>query len=189
MSVAVATSVPREGSAQPPIYPLVIGNNGAFLAVRSSPAQGSCGVSGYPCKHPGVDVNGPHGMIVRAPETGMIVMAADGSVAPWRGYGPWLVVIRGDRSGKFHLLAHLEPSARSMGPIGLRVAAGTPVGKVSSAAHTHWELRTALTPPAGGSNFTNNSDPIAWLRSEAGGGLWLLAIGGAALVGLALWRR
>lgn len=189
-ATAIASPPPSEGRPQAPLYPIVVGNNGGWLAVRSSPAQGSCGVSGYPCKHPGVDLNAKPGTIAVAPEDGVIVAAADGSAAPWRGYGPWLVVIRGNRSGMFHLLAHLDLGARAMGPIGLRVAAGTPVGRVSNYNHVHWELRRLLTPPAGGSNLTNNVDPLAWLSRARSGGLWLLGLaGGAAVLGLLYLRR
>jgi len=150
-----------------------------------------CGVSAYPCKHPGVDVNGPHGTLVRAPEDGVIITAADGSAAPWRGYGPWLVVLRSDASGKYHLLAHLDRSSIAMAPIGMPVRAGTPIGKISNYNHTHWELRAQLTPPAGGSNLTNNLDPIAWLSGRQGfGGLVpLLLLGGAATLSYLIWRR
>ena len=170
----------------PPIAPLVIGNNGAWLAVRSSPAQGSCGVSGYPCKHPGVDVVGRAGTVVRAPEAGMIAFAADGSASPFGGYGPWLVLVRGD-SGKFHLLGHLDPADRNRAPIGLRVAAGQPVGITSAANHTHWEVRTKMVPDfaRGDTNFTNNTDPIAWLGSSL---LLPLLVAAGGLILLGLWR-
>lgn len=189
-AVSVATPKPREGGAQPPIWPLIVGNNGAFMAVRSSPAQGACGVSGYPCTHPGVDVNGPQGTPVHAPEDGVVVLAADGSVPPWRGYGPWLVVIRGRASGKFHLLSHLDPSARALAAIGLPVRAGDVVGRVSAARHTHWELRKALTPPSGGSNKTNNEDPIAWLQAaRTGSTLVWMTLGGGLMLLAALYLK
>lgn len=132
------------------------------------------------------------GTVVKAPESGVVVAAADGSQPPWSGYGPWLAVIKGDASGKHHLLAHLDPAARAMAPIGLRVKAGDPVGKVSNANHTHWELRRLLTPGSGGTNFTNNVDPVAWLRANGGLSLGpgqLLLGGGAALLIYLIWRR
>lgn len=175
MTVAIRTPAPVRGQPQPPIYPLIVGNNGAYLAVRSSPAQGACGVSSYPCKHPGVDVNAPQGTVVRAPESGQIVAVANGASPPFTGYGPWLVVIYGDTSKRFHLLAHLDPATASMGTVGARVVAGDPVGTVSSARHTHWELRQKLTPGAGGTNFTNNTDPVAWLAG-AGSSLGTLLV-------------
>lgn len=113
----------------------------------------------------------------------MIAMAADGSVSPFKGYGPWLVLLHGD-SGKFHLLGHLDPADRQRAPIGLRVAAGTPIGKTSAANHTHWEVRTKMVPDFahGETNITNNTSPIAWLSSGGIGTLTVLMIAGAGLL-------
>jgi murein DD-endopeptidase MepM/ murein hydrolase activator NlpD len=169
-----------------PILPLKVGNNGAYGAVRSSPAQGSCGTKPYPCKHPGLDVVGRAGTTVIAPEDGMVAFAADGTVAPFVGYGPWVVMVRG-ASGKHHLLAHLDLDSRQMAPIGLRVAAGTPIGKTSSANHTHWEVRTKMVPDFahGEDNFTNNVDPAAWISGGGSLVMPVLLVGGAVL--LYLW--
>ncbi len=166
----------------PPIIPLVIGNNGAWMFVRSSSAQGSCGVNGYPCRHPGVDVAGRAGTPVRAPEGGMVYFIADGASAPFVGYGPWLVMIRGD-SGKFHLLAHLDPAKASLARMGARVEEGQIVGVTSSANHTHWEVRKLPKPAAGQTNFDNNEDPIGWMRGGTAASIVLLA----ALAGGGLW--
>jgi murein DD-endopeptidase MepM/ murein hydrolase activator NlpD len=165
-----------------PIIPLVVGNNGAWLAVRSSPAQGSCGVHGYPCRHPGVDVVGPAGTPVKAPEGGLVVAAADGSSSPYAGYGPWLVIIRGD-SGKFHLLGHLDPAYMLQAPIGLRVKEGQVVGRTSSANHTHWEVRKKMVPDFahGEDNFDNNVDPLAWVGTSSAL-LPLVFLGGIGLL-------
>lgn len=185
----VGTRAPTPGSPQPPIYPLIVGNNGAFLAVRASSAQGSCGTKPYPCKHPGTDVNGRAGTQVVAPESGVIVASSSGANPPFQGYGPWLVVIKGDASGKYHLLAHLATATAAMAPIGRRVTAGDVVGTVSSANHVHWELRKKLVPDfaRGESNLTNNSDPVGWLLS-AGWGVPLL-FGALAIVGFLFLRR
>lgn len=184
MATAIALPPPVMGARQPPIYPLIVGNNGGYLAVRASPAQGSCGVSGYPCKHPGVDVNGKRGTIVRSPTNGVIVAIFNGASAPFSGYGPWGVVIRGDEDGLFHLLGHLDASTSSMGTINKRVRAGDAVGTVSSANHTHWEVRTRVSPnwSAGESNATNNRDPLAWLSGGGKLGTFLLLGGAAALL-------
>lgn len=173
----------------PPIIPLIVGRNGAFEAVRASAAQGSCGTKGYPCKHPGLDVNGSAGTPVRSPEAGVVVFAADGSQPPFQGYGPWLVIIRGD-SGKHHLLAHLDPNERARAPIGLRTKAGDVIGTVSAARHTHWEVRTKMVPDfaRGETNFTNNTDPVAWLSGGGGIGLGALVVAGGGLL-FWLWRR
>ena len=173
-----------------PIIPLVVGNNGGFAAVRYSPSQGSCGTKSYPCRHPGLDVRGIAGTPVRAPEAAVVAFAADGSSAPFSGYGPWLVILKGD-SGKFHLLAHLDPAQRERAPIGLRVSAGDVIGVTSAANHTHWEVRTKMVPAfsIGEDNFTNNTDPGAWL--SGGGGHMvtaLILVGGAYLAHLWLKR-
>ncbi len=180
---ATAVDFPSPGSPrQAPIYPLLVGSHGAWLEVRSSPADGACGVHGYPCMHPGVDVAGEAGTPVVAPEDGVIVLAGDGNSAPFVGYGPWFVIIQG-ASGKFHFLGHLDPSAAAQGPVGAVVTSGQQVGVTSSANHTHWEVRTKMVPDfaAGEDNFSNNSDPIAWMT---GGGSFgaVLVIGGAALL-------
>lgn len=160
-----------------PITPLRMPRTGAFLARRASPADGACGVHGYPCLHPGVDVLGVKGTPVQAPEGGVVVVVADGTAMPFQGYGPWLVILQGD-SGKFHLLGHLEPSANVVAK-GQRVELGQVVGKTSSANHTHWEVRTMLTPGAGRTNQQNNEDPVSWLSG------WSIVT--LALAGVATW--
>lgn len=189
--VPIETPIPAPGEPQPPIWPLIVGAHGAYLETRSSAADGSCGVHGYPCQHPGVDVAGGAGTPVVAPENGTVIAVADGIAAPFAGYGPWLVIIAGD-SGKFHLLAHLEPAAASMSPVGRVVAAGDAVGVTSSANHTHWEVRDQPVPDfaSGETNFDNNSDPLAWLELARGGGLGtVLLVGAAAWFLWLLWRR
>lgn len=184
----VDTGTPEPGRPQPPIYPLQIGAHGGWREVRSSPADGACGVHGYPCMHPGVDVAGPAGTPVVAPESGAVVGVGDGASAPFVGYGPWFVIIQGE-SGKFHFLGHLDPLGQSMAPVGQPVTAGQQIGITSSANHTHWEVRDKPFPGAGEDNFTNNTDPLGWL-SMAGVGLGtLLVVGGsAALLWLLLLR-
>lgn len=154
---------------------------GAFLAVRSSPADGACGVHGYPCQHPGVDVLGPQGTLVASPEGGIVKVVASGSSAPYVGYGPWLIVILGD-SGKYHLLGHLEPAANRV-TVGQRVEAGDVVGATSSANHTHWEVRTKIVPPTGQTNQDNNVDPVGWLS-----GVSLLTMAMVAFAGWGAYR-
>lgn len=187
----VETATPEPGRPQPPIFPLEVGAHGAWREVRSSPADGACGVSGYPCQHPGVDVAGVAGTTVVAPETGTVVMAGDGNAAPFVGYGPWFAVIQGQDSGKFHLLGHLEPAAAALAPIGAQVVAGQMVGMTSSANHTHWEVRSRVSPDfaSGEDNFSNNTDPIGWLSTAALGLGAVLVVGGAVLFILLLRRR
>lgn len=86
--------------------------HGGFGAVRSTPADGGCGTGSHPCTHKGVDLRGNPGDAVYAPEDGTLVMvvARDPGVElprPWRGYGPGIVMLKG-KSGRYHLLAHLE---------------------------------------------------------------------------------
>jgi murein DD-endopeptidase MepM/ murein hydrolase activator NlpD len=176
---------PTARGPRPPILPVKVTPHGAFRQVRRGPADGACGTKGYPCIHPGVDLYGPAGTEVFAPEDGVVVAVANGSSSPWKGYGPWLIVIRG-ASGVYHLLAHLSPERASLALVGSRVVAGQLVGVTSSANHTHWEVRIKAIPDfaAGESNQTNNLDPFAWLarqRRGAGGG-WLLAAAAAAAV-------
>lgn len=180
----VETEAPEPGRPQPPIYPLQVGDHGGWLETRATPADGSCGVHGYPCRHPGLDVAGAAGTSVAAPESGVVVAVGNGSTAPFVGYGPWFVIIQGEDSGKFHFLGHLDPVTSSMAPMGAQVVAGDQVGITSSANHTHWEVRDRVSPDfaAGEDNFTNNQDPLAWL-SGASMGIFGTAIllGGAAL--------
>lgn len=189
-ALAVDTAVPEIGRPQPPIYPLAIGSHGGWLEVRASPSDGSCGVHGYPCRHPGIDVAGAAGTAVVAPESGTIVAAADGSVSPFAGYGPWLVVLQGD-SGKYHLLGHLEPATAAMAPVGAAFTAGQQLGVTSSANHTHWEVRSKPVPDFadGEDNFTNNTDPMGWLATAAIGIGTVLLVGGAAAFLWLLTRR
>ena len=109
-------------------------------------------------------------------------LVADGSAPPFVGYGPYLVIIRGD-SGVFHLLAHLDPSGAGAAPMGSRVTEGQVIGRTSSANHTHWEVRRSPVPPSGKTNLDNNLDPIAWMN---GGSILFLAA--VAAGGFVLWK-
>src|SRR4051812_33721841 len=77
--IDIPTGVPSPGKPQPPVYPLVQGAHGGYLEARLSPADGSCGVGSYPCRHPGLDVAGNPGVPVVAPENGQIIQTADGN--------------------------------------------------------------------------------------------------------------
>lgn len=181
-------AIPALVGPQPPILPLSWPRTGFYKAARNSAADGSCGTHAYPCYHPGLDVLGAQGTTVRAPENGTVVFLADGSAAPWVGYGPFLVLIKG--SSYYHLLAHLQPGTVTVG-VGQAVTAGDPIGQTSSAAHTHWEVRRKVTPDyaSGETNLDNNLDPMDWLAGARGGKILLaLALGGGA-VALALYLR
>jgi murein DD-endopeptidase MepM/ murein hydrolase activator NlpD len=182
---------------QPPILPLSVAATGDYKAVRSTPADGACGVHGYPCMHPGVDCGGYQGTVVNAPEDGTVYLTADGSQPPWRGYGPYLVLMLG-KSGYYHLMAHLQPGS-VIPAVGDAVTAGEPIATTSSANHTHWEVRKKPTPDYANNetNFDNNIDPVNdWLPSQRGllaqissGNMNLLIIAGGAAIALALYYR
>lgn len=184
---------PDPGSPRSPVEPLKVGAHGGYLEVRSSPADGSCGVGSYPCKHPGLDVAADNGSPVFAPENGVIIQTADGNSSPWGGYGPWIVLIQGD-GGKYHLLAHLDPNTASLGPVGTRVQAGDQVGTIGPFYHTHWEVRDVPVPDYahGQTGFDIITDPQIWLAQAkllgTTGGLLLIG-GAAALLGVILYKR
>ncbi len=185
-AVTVPSSPPPLGVPQPPIWPGTTSPHGAFAYIRRSSSDGACGVSGYPCVHPGADLVGKGGTPVKAPEDGTIVRVASGTSPPFTGYGPWVVVLEG-KSGWFHLLAHLDPAKAALASPGLPVRAGQVLGSTSSANHVHWEVRRAAVPPSGGSNKTNNIDPFAWLGRYGGrpGTGWMLVAAVAAVLLLA----
>lgn len=152
-----------------PIEPARMTPHGAYGAVRSTPAQGSCGVSSHPCVHRGADIAAPPGTLVRAPAAGTVVVVETGDEPPWRGYGPELVVIR-DHAGAHHLLAHLDEATVKVGDV---VEEGEDIGLSGDANHVHWEVRDSLQG--------QKRDPGAWLARggslPAGGSSWLLVLG------------
>lgn len=196
-AIDLASFVPPPiGTPQSPISPLIPGGHGGYLEVRNSPADGSCGVGAYPCKHPGLDVLGMYGTTVVAPEDGTIAVVTDGNSAPFGGYGPWVVVIAG-KSGKFHLLGHLDPANGGTVVQGQDIRAGEPVGTTSGANHTHWEVRSKVVPDYahGETGFDIIEDPQIWLKLSAVGlgGMspqtLLIVAGGAFLLALAYRDR
>lgn len=175
---------------QPPILPLHVAATGDYNAVRSTPADGACGVHSYPCKHPGTDVGGVQGTIVNAPEDGTVTLLADGSSPPWSGYGPYLLLMLG-KSGYYHLLAHLQPGS-VIPAVGDPVTAGQAVATTSSANHTHWEVRKKPTPnyAANETNFDNNIDPVNdWLPSARGINTKIFIVAAGLAVAAALYFR
>lgn len=143
----------RTGPIDP--MPRAYGPKQRYLASRSDGAR----------LHAGIDLGARRGTPVRAPEDGVVeaVGAAD-SLPPidgwrFRGYGPELVLMRGD-SGRWHLLSHLQNASVQ---VGQRVTAGEAVGEVSRLAHCHWEVLTRARPGRGQSVAEISLDPLAWL--------------------------
>lgn len=134
---------------------------GCYGCVRSSPADGACGIVAHPCVHLGDDLFAVSPEVF-APEGGTVTDVSNGLFAPFKGYGPGVIMIQGD-SGFFHLLAHLVPSSIVV-TSGQRVEEGDLLAKFDPGiAHTHWEVRKERTGPAD----TNTIDPIgAWIPSQ-----------------------
>jgi hypothetical protein len=123
-------------------------------------------------KHYGLDIppptNGNDAVV--APERCIVESKwTDDTTAPFVGYGPGGLLLRGD-SGVWHLLAHLDPSSFTTPADGTAFAEGEQLGliarnvKVSrtwSAPHVHWEVRTK--PLA---SHDENLDPVAWLAGK-----------------------
>lgn len=185
-----------------PIPPRVT-PHGAYGYERKSKADGSCGMSGYPCRHLGIDLAAVKGTEVVAPEDLWVVSTARGTFPPFRGYGPGVILARG-RSGVYHLLAHLEyesipsPTVEESWFDALteplwysdqdprKIREGELVGVTSSANHVHWETRT-------GEWKGPRTNPAEWLRrfqrldvsdyTASGGGGGALLLLGLALLG------
>jgi len=140
-----------------PTGPYKIGATGCYKCARRTRADGSCGIHPYPCVHYGLDLYPVDDLTVVAPEDGIVTDVSDGKSAPFRGYGPGVVMIKGD-SGYYHLLSHLGELGTTPGA---RVTEGEPVGKIDAGVkHTHYEVRRQRT----GTSVTNTMDPGIWLR-------------------------
>lgn len=143
-----------------PTGPFTLHRTGCYGCYRYSSADGACGVAGYPCRHWGDDLFATTRDVV-APDSGTVVAVSDGNSAPWVGYGPGVVVIKGD-SGKYLLMGHLQfPSIQVA--VGQRVREGDPLAQFDPAiAHTHFEVRHALTGPSA----TNTMAPSSWVHGR-----------------------
>jgi murein DD-endopeptidase MepM/ murein hydrolase activator NlpD len=98
---------------------------------------------------------------VFAPESGVVERVSDGKSAPFQGYGPGVILIKGD-SGFYHLLSHLNFSTINVAP-GQRVFDGQRIAQFDrEVAHTHYEVRRAPTGPSA----TNTIDPAVWLTIQ-----------------------
>jgi murein DD-endopeptidase MepM/ murein hydrolase activator NlpD len=70
--------------------------HGGYGYVRTSSAQGACGVHGYPCTHAGIDLVAPKGTPVKAPHAGWLMVVRATDQPPFSGYGPAVVLIAHD---------------------------------------------------------------------------------------------
>jgi len=137
--------------------------------------------------HWGLDLGGPAGTVVRAPEDGVVDTTATGTSPPFTGYDPGVVLLRG-RSGVYHLLGHTRPSVQA----GQAVREGQQVGTIGI-NHVHWEVRRQRLPDYAAharsedAHRANNSNPRLWIYLAGFGGVLVLgALGGVAYW---LWRR
>lgn len=137
--------------------------------------------------HWGLDLAQPVGAPVLAPERMKIVRVwRDNATPPFVGYGPAGVLALGlgtpGSENHYHLLAHLDPKGwddnglRESGvldqvltpTVGEAFEEGQQVGTISSAGHTHWEIRRdPIDSPA--TRGRNTFDPQVWVKT--GGGL------------------
>lgn len=131
--------------------------------IRHAPDTRAWGAHRESHIHAGVDLGGPPGTIVRAPEGGTIEGTGDlPARRPWTGYAP-AVLMRGD-SGRWHLLAHLSGAPVPV-VVGQRVELGAELGRIGRERHTHWEVRTRprARRAAGEETWTITVDPERWL--------------------------
>jgi hypothetical protein len=137
--------------------------HGAFGYLRDDPSSGLCSDGHYPCVHKGVDLAGAEGTIVKAPERGLVFLAANrNDLKPFSRYGPAFVYMKGYETGLWHLLAHLKagsirtagggyPDERGEGGHQTILVLGSPypvaegqyLGVISDRNHLHWEINTA----------------------------------------------
>ncbi len=146
--------------ARLPTGPYKTGRTGCYGCIRSTTADGGCGVHGYPCVHYGIDLFATSPEVV-APETGVVIAVSNGSTAPFAGYNPGVVLIQGV-SGYFHLLGHLDFKTITVVP-GMSVLEGQKLGTFNrEMGHTHWEVRRQMTGPS----ETNTVNPLLWFKSQ-----------------------
>jgi murein DD-endopeptidase MepM/ murein hydrolase activator NlpD len=127
--------------------------------------------------HYGVDLGGPAGTPVYAPERMAVVVRRRGSAIETSprfrgigldGYGPGAVLAVG-ASGVVHVLGHL--GLDGMPPIGAEVAEGDRIGSIGSPRHVHWEARLGDRAPWPRSTRGDDTvDPMGLVRGGGGGG-------------------
>lgn len=115
---------------------------------------------------------------------------ASADATPLGGYGPGALILDG-ALGYYHVLAHLEPDSIPSHLVpGAVVRCGERVGRIAPSTasepnlnHVHWEVRRAVTPPAGVARGEYVIDPRRWLAMRQLGAVGAV---GAALVALPL---
>jgi murein DD-endopeptidase MepM/ murein hydrolase activator NlpD len=115
--------------------------------------------------HAGIDLAAAPGTRVCTPEAGRVVVVelrADAPGSAWKGYGPAVVVIEG-ASGAYHRLTHLAADGVTVRVGDILATPGTPVGRISALAHTHWEVMTLPRRRAPFATVELSLDPLAWL--------------------------
>jgi len=107
----------RTDVAEWPLRAFDVRRFGAYGATRNSAKEGACGskdpigeqklldeastqderdaiiAKRYPCKHWGADLSAPAGAKVFAPKDGWILYDGPATDSPFKGYGPWCVLI------------------------------------------------------------------------------------------------
>jgi len=162
-----------------PTGPFTLHRTGCYRCVRNTPADGSCGIGTHPCMHPGDDLFAASTQVY-APDSGVVVATGDGRSAPWVGYNPGIIEIRGD-SGKYLLMAHLDFDTITV-KVGDRVVEGQPIARFNAdVAHCHFEVRHKPYGPW----ETNTMDPAVWV---AGGGSFWRNLALAAFVGWGAYK-
>jgi murein DD-endopeptidase MepM/ murein hydrolase activator NlpD len=137
--------------------------SGAWLASRSGGAR----------LHAGVDLLGPVGTPVVAPEAGTVVLVYSAATptqprrsAPpgWSGYGPKGLLLRGN-SGACHNLAHMGAVEIGEGSV---VTEGARLGTIGATEtpHLHWEVRAQSGPTSGAAIVEVCADPGAWVAGR-----------------------
>lgn len=159
-----------------------VGNNGRYGLVRKDSTHGAC-PSGYPCTHWGTDLAAVPGTRVVSPVTGRVVYSV-GDLAPFKGFGPHIVVIEDSDAGeryRYHLIGHLDYK-QSRGFFGDNHAGGWPtriatpvkagqvVGVIGGYRHIHWQVQSR--PYQQGATWSEiTQDPLAWATRK--GAVWM----------------
>lgn len=151
--------------------------HGKYGYLRKKGEGRGCGRFGkdYPCRHLGIDLAGVDGTPVYAPEDSSIDSMGTGAFPPFTGYGPGAIIMRGKKTGVYHLLAHLNPASMPSPMVPgstwdfmttplwkstdqrRQVKEGELIGYTSDANHVHWEVRH---PGWNGAR----TDPALWVK-------------------------